>query len=160
MVVSDNGDRRQSMTGDFNRLLMAGLAVLVAFLGTAIPISVYRSVERRQGDYMREHPPFAYLVFVACLAAFVLCKLGASVLARQAARRDQGEVAAMEERTQKFIRTVRNTAFICAPGPVLGVFLLELVGGNGEGAFFALVVSPFLALVGGLFGIFVRGWLA
>jgi hypothetical protein len=66
----------------------------------------------------------------------------------------------MEKKTQVFIRIVRNTALFCAVGAVLGMFILELILGNGEGVFFTLVISPILALLGGFIGMFVGGWIA
>ena len=55
---------------------------------------------------------------------------------------------------------MRNTAFICALGAVFGAFVFELGVGDGEGVFDVLVFSPLLALDGGLFGVFMGGWVA
>jgi hypothetical protein len=87
MVVPYTGDGRQSMTGDFKRLLIAWLAVLVVVLGTAIPVSVFGWFVRRyrKGEIadLTWEEGFGFFVFVLCLVALMLCQVGALVLARQ-----------------------------------------------------------------------------
>jgi FtsH-binding integral membrane protein len=84
MVVSYTGDWRQSMTGDFNRLLIAWLAVLVVVLGTAVPLSIFCWFSRRAGeDDLAWQEGYGFFIWVACLIPFVLCQAGALVLARQ-----------------------------------------------------------------------------
>jgi hypothetical protein len=66
----------------------------------------------------------------------------------------------MDDRPEIFVRTVRKTGFICAAGTVIGAFVMEAAVGNGEGAFLVLLTSPLLALLGGMAGIFLGGWIA
>src|SRR5713226_5725267 len=75
------------MTGDFKRLLIAWLAVLVVVLGTAIPLSVYCWFERRykRGEIndLTWEEGYGFMIWVACLVPFMLCQVAALVLARQ-----------------------------------------------------------------------------
>lgn len=75
------------MTGDFRRLLVACLAVLVVVLGTAIPVSVFYWFARRykKGEIadLTWEEGFGFIVWVEWLVPFVLCQVGALVLAIQ-----------------------------------------------------------------------------
>jgi hypothetical protein len=65
----------------------------------------------------------------------------------------------MEAETQRLLRTLRRTAIGCAIGCVLAALLFECWVGDGEAVFAVLVFSPLLALIGGMLGLFIGGWI-